>query len=478
MTDSVRLAKDRGTELLAKGKLKAALEQFERVLQVAPTDLTARQKLAETLVRLGRKADAVAQYRQACEGYVALGKSMQAVALCKVILNLEPTHTETQERLARLYGQVGRPSPVPQPAPAPAAAAEPPRPVAPPPPAPPAPAPAPSLPTTVRHVPSAPRPEAAPVEPFGLKPQAPPTLSPAVSAIDDAIDDALIEIDEADVPQVSAPSRPPTAPAIPLFSSLGPEEFVAVLNDAVDGVAFSAGDPLVTEGMPGDAMYVVVEGRVAVERLLDGSPVVVDEMGPQAVFGEVALVTDSPRLATVRAVTPGVALRFAREPMRPVLKKYPRVSEVLDGFARERLFANWLRASPLFRALDTPAKAELTRQFQAKATKPGEALVQAGQPNDGVYLLVRGRCAVRDPSGAAYPDLVEGDSFGEISVIRGVPATATVTATTFGIVLRLSKEDALRGPFSHPDVQPLVQRIIDERLQRTAELLRQAPAPA
>ncbi len=471
MSDSIRLAKDRGTELLAKGKLKPALEQFERILQAVPSDLTARQKLAETLVRLGRVPDAVQHYVLACEGYISLGKSMQAVALCKVVLNLDPSHTDTQERLARLYGQVGRPSPVPQSAPAP------------PPPAASVSAPAvrpaatpdellSSLPKTVRHLPSAPRPEAAPVEPFGLKPVEPPTLAPVLAQVE-PVEEALIEVDEADVPQFSQPSRPPEAPQLPLFSSLAPTEFVAVLNDAVDGVVFAPGDPIVTEGMPGDAMYVIVEGRVAVERSLDGSPLVVDEMGPQAVFGEVALITNSPRLATVRALTPVVALRFAREPMKGVLQRHARVAAVLDGFARERLFANWLRASPLFRALDAAAHAELMRQFHAKATKPGEVLVNAGQPNDAVYLLVRGACEVTDPGGARYPDLFEGDSFGEISVIRGIPATATVTATSYGIVLRLAKDDALSGPFSHPAVQPLVQRIIDERLQRTAELLRQ-----
>jgi cAMP-dependent protein kinase regulator len=56
MTDPYRQAKDRATELMAKGKLSAALEQWQRIAKAAPSDLGAQQKVGDLYARMGKKA--------------------------------------------------------------------------------------------------------------------------------------------------------------------------------------------------------------------------------------------------------------------------------------------------------------------------------------------------------------------------------------------------------------------------------------
>jgi hypothetical protein len=72
---------------------------------------------------------------------------------------------------------------------------------------------------------------------------------------------------------------------------------------------FPAGTAICEQGEPGDSFYVLSEGRA--EALHDGS--VLRTLGPGDGFGEIALLEDIPRTATVRAVADVVALELDRE---------------------------------------------------------------------------------------------------------------------------------------------------------------------
>ena len=71
-----------------------------------------------------------------------------------------------------------------------------------------------------------------------------------------------------------------------------------------------AGEVVVREGEEGDVVYVIADGRVSV----DQSGAVIRELGPDDVFGELALILDVPRTATVTATEPVVLRTLAREP--------------------------------------------------------------------------------------------------------------------------------------------------------------------
>ena len=89
-------------------------------------------------------------------------------------------------------------------------------------------------------------------------------------------------------------------------------------------VEFTAGTALVRQGEPGDALYVIVAGRLDV--LLDlesGEQRTLSSLGPGDCVGEMALLTKHARSATVVARTPAIALRIAESEFAEVLARHP-----------------------------------------------------------------------------------------------------------------------------------------------------------
>lgn len=95
---------------------------------------------------------------------------------------------------------------------------------------------------------------------------------------------------------------------ISLFGGL-PREEVALVRGLLEERRFEAGAVLVAEGTPGRELYILSAGEADVlKRTADGREAKIAELGPGAVFGEMALVGIMPRSASVRARTPLTAL--------------------------------------------------------------------------------------------------------------------------------------------------------------------------
>ncbi|HEU4407035.1 MAG TPA: cyclic nucleotide-binding domain-containing protein [Polyangiaceae bacterium] len=108
----------------------------------------------------------------------------------------------------------------------------------------------------------------------------------------------------------------------PLFHGLAGEELYPVAE--VSSVkAYAPGEPVVREGDPGDALYVVADGSFEVER--GGRDV--RKLGPGDVFGEMSLLDGVPRAATVVAsASGGRALRVPREDFEALLDESPELA--------------------------------------------------------------------------------------------------------------------------------------------------------
>jgi CRP/FNR family transcriptional regulator, cyclic AMP receptor protein len=118
--------------------------------------------------------------------------------------------------------------------------------------------------------------------------------------------------------------------SIPLFADFGGRELtrVGMLADVVD---LPAGRVLMRQGETGREMFVIVRGRAEIER--DG--LVIREVGNGEILGEIALVDEGPRSATVRLTEPSQLLVVAHREFHSLMDEMPTVrTQVLETLAR------------------------------------------------------------------------------------------------------------------------------------------------
>jgi len=108
--------------------------------------------------------------------------------------------------------------------------------------------------------------------------------------------------------------------SIDLFRAL-PGEELAQIAEIAEEQPFAFGDQVFTEGEPGDALYLVVEGTVKVHQ--GGKQLA--QLGPRDVFGEMAVLDSEPRSATVTALKDSVLLKIARDDFRDILQERPEI---------------------------------------------------------------------------------------------------------------------------------------------------------
>lgn len=95
---------------------------------------------------------------------------------------------------------------------------------------------------------------------------------------------------------------------LPLFAGVSGSAVEAAL-ERVEPVAVRAGEVVIRQGDPADRFYIVESGSfVVTQEGADGSPVTLRELGPDAAFGELGLLAEAPRSATVTAATDGLLL--------------------------------------------------------------------------------------------------------------------------------------------------------------------------
>ena len=119
---------------------------------------------------------------------------------------------------------------------------------------------------------------------------------------------------------------------IPLFQNLSPKQLAAV-DSLVTTVDVASGRELIHQGDVGREFMLVVEGEAEVRR--DGT--LVAGCGPGDFFGEMALLLDRPRNASVVAVTDMTIEVIDRQDFRSLLDQYPEIYAPLLEATAERL---------------------------------------------------------------------------------------------------------------------------------------------
>ena len=124
--------------------------------------------------------------------------------------------------------------------------------------------------------------------------------------------------------------------SIPLFKGLS-KSALKVLSDHAQLVTFLADDIIIGEGDKGDALYLIKKGTVSVSKLSNGEEVFLQELHEGSFFGEVALLEDAVRTATVKAKTTVITIRLKSTDVANIEEKFPEIAERLKQERDRRL---------------------------------------------------------------------------------------------------------------------------------------------
>jgi CRP-like cAMP-binding protein len=399
------------------GDLGRAFALYEAIVHALPSDLDARMKVADLLVT-ARQHDLARRVYAAVAFYdVQGGRPLHALVAAQALSSLGTDIGALQQSLAELYGhgspRLGRGG------------------------------------------------RLAPPDPDSDVP--PPVLGDEIDPLRRAHSAA-----EAAASTTSFTDFPSHFPPVPLLSELQPAAFARVVS-TVRVHRLAHGAAVVREGEPGTSFFLVASGHVRVYNTdALGKQTELARLGEGALFGELALVAAQPRSASVEVVGEADLLELGAGALRAAAGELPQLAEALDRFTRERLLKNLLATSPLFRPFSPQQRVDLARRFSGHDVAPGTALIREGDPGRGLYVVLAGEVEVvkgDEPFEATLATLRSGDVFGEIALVRGTPATATVRAARPSTVLFLAREYFERLIGALPEIRAFFENLTEERLR-------------
>jgi CRP-like cAMP-binding protein len=189
-------------------------------------------------------------------------------------------------------------------------------------------------------------------------------------------------------------------------------------------------------------------------------------LGEGAFFGELALLTDFPRSATVVAVEPETQLlEISRELVSEIVQRSPEVLKTLLRFFRDRLLDRLLGSSAIFSSFSPDEARALADRFMFLELEPGMRVITEGERAPGMFLLLCGDARVR--RGATEVARVSpGDVFGEMSLLLRKPASATIETRTKCWALELPRDRFQEVMLTYPQMLEYVSNIAETRAQQ------------
>jgi CRP-like cAMP-binding protein len=427
MSQSLR---ELGVDLFEGQQYEKALSVLAEAVRRTPSDHRSRILAARCLAERGETERAVTALHACAEGLLRRDYLLSAIAACRRALDLSPNERRIRETLARIHSRAVR----------------------------------------------------ATVGRAAVPPPLPPEPLYEGNVQEDVMGLHGEELSNKAIEVLAAPdpgglADPAARPPLPLFADLERDAFLELATQ-VELRHVSPDVVIAEEGQPGAAIYVVAAGKCEVTRRAESQVRTIGFLSGGSIFGELAMLTGAPHTATITALVETDLFEIKRELLNQLSKHFPEVSQALADFAQQRMSRNLMATSPLFQPIPEKERAGILGKFAFRALQPNEQVLKEGEHSPGLFLVLAGELVVQkeDPAGGlvSLGVLREGDVAGEISLLTGLRATATVistrkTATAF--LDRSEFEGLLR---QYPNLRTYLEALSSRRLQQIGEALRPA----
>ena len=244
-----------------------------------------------------------------------------------------------------------------------------------------------------------------------------------------------------------------------LFGNLDPKDLEVVIN-AMEEKVFQKGENIINQGEKGDCLYFVEEGKLNCFKKIasEPTPKLVKEYGPGDSFGELALLYNAPRAATITADSDKVITWVLdRETFNHIVKEAAQKK-------REK-YENFLKKVEILSSIEPYELMQISDALKTATFKKGDYIIKEGEMGDVFYILEEGTCEATKTLEPGKPDTVikeysVGDYFGERALIKGEPRAANIIASSETVkVISLDRISFKRllGP-----IEDILKRNIDK----------------
>ena len=259
------------------------------------------------------------------------------------------------------------------------------------------------------------------------------------------------------------------------------------------GVTVKAGSEVFCQGDAGDTMYFIYSGSVEVTRGKDAQRTVLGRLGPGEFFGEMALLDEGSRTATVAAVSDvrliPITRRFVRENihrdmpflfqlLEAISLRLESTGEILwERVARTGQSADYYGG----RAASSPPSMLFLKIFRGFADperyrhlKSDEVIFNQGDFGDLMYIVLEGAVTISVQFGGetcVLGELGRGDFFGETSLISGGARSSTATALTPATLLPVDRDTFIKGISGDPEAALYLLQVLIRRLRSNLEAI-------
>ena len=211
-----------------------------------------------------------------------------------------------------------------------------------------------------------------------------------------------------------------------LFNSLEDKELKTVI-DSFEEKRYKTGQNVITQGEEGDVLYLVDSGDLDCEKVFKAGdkPTYLKTYHPGESFGELALLYNAPRAATIRAKTDAICWALDRECFNNIVK---------DAAIKKReKYEATLKKVELLKSIDPYELGQICDALKTQNFKKGDYIIKQGDRGDVFFILDEGRAHAEKVFEEGKPaqsvkDYKSGDYFGELALLKGEPRAASIVA--------------------------------------------------
>jgi len=243
-----------------------------------------------------------------------------------------------------------------------------------------------------------------------------------------------------------------------LFGNLESKDLDIVIG-AMEEKKFKPGESVIKQGENGDCLYCIEDGNLDCYKQFSPNeePKLVKKYQPGETFGELALLYNAPRAATIKAKTDCVLWVLDRETFNNIVK---------DAAQKKReKYETFLKKVDILSTIDSYELTQICDAVKSGVYFKGDYIIREGESGDVFYILEEGNCiASKRLEPGKPPEEIKkygpGDYFGERALVKGEPRYANIEVVSDNCkILSLDRNSFKRllGP-----IQPLLQRNIEK----------------